>query len=76
MRMAEARFVEMLIIYLYRGRIRCGGNCSEIPNSSNRGKSEGFKGVGGQYRTGEISRGHSDPPGNRTISYLAGGPVS
>lgn len=37
---------------------------------------EGFKGVGGQYRAGEISRGHSDSPGNRAISYLADGPVS
>ena len=74
--MAEARFVEMPIRYLYRGRIGCEGNCSEIPNSSNRGKSEGFKDVGGQYRAGEISRGHSDSPGDRAISYLAGGPVS
>ena len=37
---------------------------------------EEFKGVGGQYRDGEISRGHSDPPANRAISYLAGGMVS
>ena len=34
--MVEARFVEMPIRYLYRGRIGCGGNFSEIPNSSLR----------------------------------------